>query len=94
MLPGVFERPDLVWWSALVGFHLQKIDVLGQPGASYSLLEDDRVQATFKTDIPYFEHSSDKALREGAEHKGLFVNEVDMVFLDGDGDFHEVVKQS
>lgn len=84
------NSPTLSGDPHLVGFQGQRFDVIGKPGANYVLLEDDRLQIVVKIDHPSFEHSSAKQVRASGEHKGLYMDEVGVVFLDGGGDVQEV----
>ena len=49
----------------LVGFSGQKFDLYGQAGRIYELVRDEFVLLAAKIDYPFFEHSTDSAIRDG-----------------------------
>jgi len=73
----------------LVGFRGQKFDILGREGgAVYNLVADDFVQLNVKIGEPFFVGSMDKSLHSG--HKGLYMTDISIAFVDGLGEIHEV----
>jgi len=57
-------------------------------GAVYNLVADDFVQLNVKIGEPFFVGSMDQSLHSG--HKGLYMTDISVAFVDGLGEIHEV----